>query len=887
MSRADRFFRCLLRLFPAEFRGDFGDEMAATFSDQRRDVLSDGGSMGAFRLWWDTLRGILTTAPRQHLDVLRGDVVYALRNLRRHTGFTLVAVLALAVGIGANSAVFSIVNGVLLEAFPYKDPRGLVLLFEHLPNAPSKFGFSPPDFEIVRDLARSFSGFAAYRTIEYELSRIGTPQRVSGARVSPGLFSVLGVGPATGRTLTEDDDRQHARVAVVSHNLWTQTFGRDPSLVGRAISLDGQPYTVVGIMPEGFVFPPRGANLNGEPADVYVPMSFLPFERQAFGMFYNNTVVARLESAVSIEQARAELSSLIPALTDRYPRFLQSLTAKLSIPLVPLHEETVGGSRRLLLVLMAAVGLVLLIACADVAGLILTRAASRQRELAIRSALGANRLRIVRQLLTEAFVLAAAGSATGLLLAYWLMRALLSLAGGKLPRTESIAFDHRIILFTLVLALITPLVFGIAPAIRAARATNADALRESTRTFTSRRRRLSLLGWLVVGQFAVALVLSVGAGLLVRSFMRLVQTDPGFRPGQTVRATVTLPVGRYGTPQQVKAFYQRSIDAARTIPGVMSIGSASDLPLGVRDRRAFSADPSAQPIPPQSRLVAPTWTAGGYFDALAITLVRGRFFTDIDGAGRQRVVIVNDRLARLLWPTAEPIGHRIRWGIDIPENQSPWMTIVGVVGNVKQAGLDAPAIAQVYVPLAQDDTLGPLLRTVNLVVRSTRDAASLMVDVRAVLQGLDPALPAKLQTLEDMVGASVQPQRFSLTVMVLFAGLALTLAALGIYGVLANVVAQQTQEIGVRVALGAARGDVMWMVLRRALTLMGIGLLIGTAGALAATQTMAGLLFEVQPTDAASFLGAAAGLAAVALVASLAPAWQSTRVDPLVALRAE
>ena len=493
----------------------------------------------------------------------------------------------------------------------------------------------------------------------------------------------------------------------------------------------------------------------------------------------------------------------------------------------------------------------------------------------------------MRQLLTEAFVLAAAGSAMGLLLAYWLMRGLLSLAGGKLPRTESIAFDHRIILFTLVLALITPLVFGIAPAIRAARATNADALRESTRTFTSGRWRLSLLGWLVVGQFAVALVLSVGAGLLVRSFMRLVQTDPGFRPGQTVRATVTLPVGRYGTPQQVKAFYQRSIDAARAIPGVMSIGSASDLPLGVRDRRAFSADPSAQPIPPQSRLVAPTWTAGGYFDALAITLVRGRFFTDIDGAGRQRVVIVNDRLARLLWPAAEPIGQRIRWGIDIPENQNPWMTIVGVVGNVKQAGLDAPAIAQVYVPLAQDDTLGLLLRTVNLVVRSTRDAASLMVDVRAVLQGLDPALPAKLQTLEDMVGASVQPQRFSLTVMVLFAGLALTLAALGIYGVLANVVAQQTQEIGVRVALGAARGDVMWMVLRRALTLMGIGLLIGTAGALAATQTMAGLLFEVQPTDAASFLGATAGLAAVALVASLAPAWRATRVDPLVALRAE
>jgi putative ABC transport system permease protein len=887
MSRADRFFRRLLRLFPADFRGDFGDEMAATFRDQRRDALAERGSMGALRLWWDTLRGIVATAPREHLEVLRGDVGYALRTLRRQTGFTLVAVLALAIGIGANSAVFSVINGVLLEAFPYKDPRGLVLLFEQLPNAPFKFGFSPPDFEIVRELARSYTGLAAYRTMGYELSGLATPQRVSGARVSPELFSVLGVGPAIGRGLTGEDDRQNARVAVVSHNLWTQSFGRDPFLVGRSITLDGRPYTVVGIMPERFVFPPRGAHLNGESADVFVPMSFLPFERQAFGTQYNNTVVARLSPGVSIDQARAEGSRLVPPLTDRYPPMLQRLTAKMSIPVVSLYEETVGGSRRLLVVLMGAVGLVLLIACADVASLILTRSTSRQRELGIRSALGASGPRIVRQLLTEAFVLAAAGSAMGLLLAYSLMRGLLSLAGDKLPRTESIAFDRRIVVFTLVLAIITPLVFGAVPAIRAARATNGNALKEGARTRTSGRQRPSLLGSLVVGQFAVALVLSVGAALLVRSFIRLLHTDPGFRPEQAIRATVTLPVGRYGTPQQVKAFYQRSIDAARTISGVASIGAGSDLPLGVRDRRAFSADPSAQPIPPESRLIPPTWTAGGYFDALGIPLLRGRFFIDADEPSRQRVVIVNDRLARLLWPDADPVGHRIRWGADIAENQNPWMTIVGVVGNVKQGGLDMASMPQLYAPLAQEDAGGPLLRTVNLVARSTRDPASLMVDVRGVLQQLDTALPATLQTLDDMIGATVQPQRFSLTAMALFAGLALTLAALGIYGVLANAVAQQTREIGVRVALGAARSDIMWLVLRRALTLLGIGLAIGAAGALAATRTMAGLLFEVQPTDVTSFLGAAVGLAAVALVASLAPAWRATRVDPLVALRTE
>jgi len=887
MSRADRFFRYLLRLFPAEFRGDFGDQMAATFSDQRRHELARGGFMGALRFWWDTVRGIMATAPREHLDVVCRDVGFALRTLRRQKGFTAVAVLALAVGIGANTAVFTIVNGVLLQALPYQDPQRLVLLFEQLPSVPIKFGFSPPDFEIVRDLARSYSGFAAYRNVGLELSGVSTPQRLDGARVLPGLFAVLGVGPAIGRALTEDDDRQGARVAMVSHNLWTQTFGRDPSLVGRTISLDGRPYTVVGIMPDSLVFPPRKPGLNGRPADVFVPMSFSPSERQAFGMMYNNTVVARLAPGVSIEQARAELSTLVPALTDRYPAFLQAFTARLSIPITPMLDETVGGSRRLLLVLMAAVSLVLLIACADVAGLILTRSASRQRELAIRSALGATRMRIVRQLVTEAVVLAAAGSAAGLLLAYWLMRALLSLAGEKLPLTESIGFDYRIVLFAVALALITPLAFGIVPAIRAARATIGDGLKETTRTPASGRRPLSLLGLLVVGQFAVALVLSVGAGLLVRSFVRLVQTDPGFRPAQTVRATMTLPIGRYNTPDQVKAFYQRSIDAARTIPGVLSIGAGSDLPLGVRDRRAFSADPSAQQIPSQSRLIAPTWTAGSYFDALGIALVRGRFFTDTDGPRSERVVIVNDRLARLLWPDADPVGRRIRWGLDIAENQNPWMTIVGVVGNVKQTGLDTPAIEQVYVPLVQDDAGGPLLRTVNVVVRSTRDGASLITDIRGVLRALDTDLPAMLQTLQDMIGASVQPQRFSLMVMVLFAGLALTLAAFGVYGVLANSVAQQAKEIGIRVALGASRGNVIWLVLRRALALTSIGLAIGGAGALAATRAMTGLLFEVRPTDAASFLGAAVCLALIALPASLVPAWRATRVDPLVALRTE
>jgi len=821
------------------------------------------------------------------LETLASDTRFALRLLVRNPGYALAALVALALGIGASTAVFSVVDGVLFKALPYNEPQRLMLVYEQPPGAPNKFGFSPPDFEIVRELARSYSGFAAYQTNGYELSGGVTPERLIGARVSPNLLSVLGVDPLMGRPLTDEDDRQNARIAVVSHGLWTRVFGRDPALLGRSISLDGRSYTVVGIMPERFVFPPRGADLNGEPADVFIPMSFSPFERQAFGMMYNSTVIARLKPGISAEQARAELSSLVAPLTDRYPSPLRQFATRSSMSLTPILDETVGSSRQLLLVVIGSVTLVLLIGCADVAGLVLTRLASRQRELVVRAALGATRQRIVRQLCTEAFVLGTVGSALGLILAYWLTAGLLSLAGNKLPRTESIVFDYRIVLFAMSLAVLTPLVFGIVPAFRAVRGAGENALKETPRSMSFGRQRAWLLGSLVVGQFALALVLSDGAGLLVHSFARLVRTNPGFLPEQTIRATVQLPAGRYSTPPQVKGFYQKSIEAVRGIPGVVAIGTGNDLPLSVRERRAFSADPSARRIPDESRLVAVTWTVGAYLDALRIPLKRGRFLTDADSATSQRVVVVNERLAQMMWPDADPIGRQIRWGIDVPQNQSPWMTIAGVVGDVKQAGLETPAIAQVYVPLAQDVTGANLLRTVNLVVRSSREAASVVTDVRNIVHGLDPSLPVTVQTLEEMVGASVQSQRFSMTVMMLFAGVALILATLGAYGVLSNAVAQQTQEFGVRIALGATRGDVMWMVLRRALMLTAAGFVVGTAGAFLATRMMASLLFEVRPTDTASFLAASASLAAVAVLASLAPAWRATRVDPIIALRAE
>jgi putative ABC transport system permease protein len=890
MSRADRFYKRLLRLFPADFRGDFGDDMSATFRDQRRDVLAQGDLMAALRLWWDTIRGILTTAPREHLDVLQGDVRYALRNLRRNPGFTIIAVLALAVGIGANTAVFSIVNGVLLQALPYKDPHALVTIFEKLPSAPvDHFDFSAPDFEIVREAARSYSGMFAYRNSTFELSGIGESERVIGTRVSPEMFDVLGVWPALGRALTTDDDRQNAKVVVLNHGLWSRAFGRDPTVVGRTVSLDRQPYTVVGIMPEQFEFPPRGSASNGEPAAFYLPIAFSPFERQAFGSMYNNSLVARLKPGVTVATARGELGPLAQTLTERYPAIAQPWVSQLSLPMWPFMDEIVGESRRMILVLMGAVALVLLIGCADVANLMLTRAGARQRELAVRSALGASPARVVRQLVTEGFVLGTLGAAVGVLLAYWSTRGLVALAGESLPRVESVGFDTSVVAFTFGLALLTPLIFGVVPALRAALRSTFESLKEGGRSATPGQARQRLLGSLVVSQFALALMLSVGAGLLVRSFARLLSTNPGFRPDHVVTASVTLPPGRYTTGAQIKEFYRLAADAARSIPGANTAASTTDRPLHIRERRVFTPDATAVVTPGVSRTIAATWTAGRYFETLGIPLKRGRFFTDADGRSGGRVLIISEMLAKRLWPQSDPIGHQIKWGGD--QSSGPWMTVVGVVGDVNQSALGTSAIAQTYEPVFQQPDARPILnfyREVHVLIRSERDPSAILAALRGELQRLDPALPVSdAAPMSDVVLDSVRPQRFSMTVVGLFAIVALVLAGIGIYGVLANAVTQQTHEIGVRMALGAGARDVMWSVLRRALFLMAAGVAIGAAGAIALTRVMAGLLYEVRPNDAATFAGAAVLLALLALAASLVPAWRATRVDPLVALRAE
>jgi putative ABC transport system permease protein len=601
-------------------------------------------------------------------------------------------------------------------------------------------------------------------------------------------------------------------------------------------------------------------------------------------MRYNQTVVARLRPGVSIEQARGEMDAVMAALAERYPPVLQGFLSGLSIPLVPLGEETFGRSRTLLLVLMGAVAIVLLIVCADVANLMLTRFGSRRREVAVRWSLGASRMRIVRQLLTESLTIGMLGCALGLLFANLAMRRLLSFAAETLPRVESISFHPRVLAFAMALAILAPLLFGALPALRSVSGGAAGALKESLRTASAGRKDSRLLAALAVTQVALALVLSVGAGLLVRSFLHLLGTDPGFRPERTVRVTATLPSGGYTTRRQVISFFERAIEAARAVPGVRAAGAGNFLPLAVRERRAFTPEGGAQAASGKYRSVSPTWASPGYLEALGVPLKSGRFLREADGP-EQPVVVVNEVLAKTAWPGEDPVGRRLKWGIEA--SQSPWMTVVGVVGDVKQSALEEPAIAQVYAPLALLEFPSPIARTVNVVARSDRDPEALIADLREVVRRLDPALPLKAQPLGEMIRESLRPRRFSMTIVALFAVVALALAGIGIYGVLASIVTQQKHEIAIRIALGATGGTVIWMVLRRTLILMAAGVGFGTAGALGLTKVMASLLYEVRPTDGVAFFAAAVLLTLLALLASLAPAWRATRVSPLAALKSE
>jgi putative ABC transport system permease protein len=898
--------RLLLLAYPAELRdrdrATLEAECLACIERERRRLGVAGVLYACVRLAIDAVATGM--ALRQHLPFpapkerfmarLWQDIRFAARSMQRAPFFSTIIVVTLALAIGATTAVFTVVNAVLLRALPYKEPDRLVMLYQGIGKpTPMQVGFSAPDYLAFAERVGAFESIAVFRNREYELSGVEPPERVTVTRASPSLFETLGVRPALGRPFTQEDIDNSRRVAVISDALWTRKFSRDPGVLGRAVMLDRQPFEIVAVMPRDFVFPNRGPMINNIPGDVFVPAIFSPRERQGFGSMYNNSVVARLKPGVTADQANADASALVHAnAVELYPASLKGLAEVLGASVVPMADEVIGRSKTLLWVAFGAVCFVLLIACTDIASLMLTRAMGREREIAVRAALGAGRGRIVRQLLAEAWVLALAGSALGLVLATWLARVLVTIAPPTLPRLHEIGIDARILAFTAGLTVFTAVLCGLLPALELARPATGDALKEGGRTSTPGKRQRRIFGALVATQVAVAVVLLVAGGLLLRSFSRLMAVDPGFRSQHVLTLSTSLPASGYPQAGNIRGFYTRLIEELSHLPGVQAVGTTTDLPLNVRERRVFTIEGEADATREMSHSVANEWVNGRYFEALGIRLMHGRYFGPQDNQTGEPVAIVNETLARQFWGTADPVGQRLAWGM--PDNHAPWMRIVGVVGDVKQGPLNTETVPQVYTAWDQvsDGTMAEnvmgIMRSLRIAIRTNVEPSSVAAVVRQQIRGIDPALPVMaVRTMEEVVETSTAVQRFNMLLVGLFALLALLLAAIGIGGVLATSVSRRAPELGVRLALGAQHSTLVAMVVRQGMFLAAIGLAIGLPAAWMLSRLMKALLYDVSPRDPFTFVACGLLLAAVALLACVIPAWRATRVDPLTVLRTE
>jgi putative ABC transport system permease protein len=905
MDRRSRWslavYRALLRLYPRQFRARFAADLEA---DLAKLLLTRGMVETWRRVVPDLVRSMAFThadarAARKRaratahngerpMSSLLTDLRHASRALVKAPVFTAVTVMTLALGIGANSAIFSLVNAVLLRPLGYAEPERLILIYEGFGGSTfNKIGVSPPDFIDLTAMQRSFANIGAYRTSQHELSGAGEPEQIAGARVSVSVFPILGVRAAIGRTFLESDDQAGPDVAVLSDGLWQRRYGGDRHILGRTITLDRRAYTIVGVMPRTFQFPKRGPQINGEPAEVWTLLSFDPFERsqQARGMMYNNTVIGRLRDGVTVEQAAQEAGALGPRLVQNYPPMLRDAIKALTVTAVPLVDEIAGQVKRPLLILLGAVGLVLLIACANVGNLVLSRAVARRREIGVRAALGAGRRRLLQMLLAEGLVLTAAGGVLGLFIGHAIVRAMPAVIALSLPGVEDVTLDVRVALFTFALSALTALVFGLLPLIVSERGNLTDLLREGASRSTGDRRQHRLQAALVVSSVALAFVLLAGAGLLMRSFTRLMAVDAGIRAPRVLTMEMLLPSAGYNDAPAVRSFIRGLHERVRPIPGVRVASVQSDLPLkGDGERRAATAD---QPTGTAgaSTVVAVTWTFGEYFRAFGVPIVKGRVFLPEEEVENRQTAIVSRALAQRFWPGQDPIGKRLKWGI--PASRSPWKTIVGVAGDVVDGRLDEPAIVHIYVPYTEAPFTG-LLRRLTVAAVTDQDVTALIGPMRSAIAALDPALAvAEITTMDQVMADASAPQRFSTMLLGSFAAGALLLAAIGLYGVLAFGVAQRTREIGVRLALGATRRQVLGLVVRRGMTLTLAGLGLGIAGAVGTTRLMRGLLYQIEPLDVVTFAFVPLLLGIVALVACYLPARRAARVEPVTALRAE
>jgi putative ABC transport system permease protein len=807
------------------------------------------------------------------LGTFLNDLRFGFRSLRKTPGFAVIALLTLALGIGANTAIFSVIHAVMLRPLPYREPAQLVKIWPEQPRSST----SKADYVEIKNGARSFEGIAAYSNWGFTVTGSGEPAKLEGARVTANLFPLLGADAAVGRIFAlEEDQPGHDKVVLISHALWQTRFGSDPRVVGQTITIDGQSYGVVGVMPNGFNFP------DSSPHDLWVPATLDPSAREDFAAGYL-TLVGRLNPGTSAGQARSEIVALARAIREKLPNVPADYGVRAQVN--PLQAESVAEIRPTLLILLGTVGLVLLIACANVANLQLARTSTRQREFAVRAALGASRARLVRQLLTESMLLSILGGAAGIALAYAGLDFLVTLIPAETPRTGDIAISGSVLFFSLGLTVLAGLLFGLAPALQTSKPDLQSPLKEGGRTASGAGGRLRSL--LVISEIALALTLVIGAGLLIKSFWRLYHVHPGFEADHVISFQLSPPdFAATGSkdegPARARVYYREVLERLAHLPGVQSVGGIHLLPMSdsnwdsglrIEDR----------PLPPGASTEGVNWrlVTADYFRAMNIPLLKGRALTEADNETGEKVALINDTLARKYWPGENPIGKRIHTGFD---GKDVFVTIVGVVGDIRQESLRVPTVPEMYRPFFQHNSLPPL----TIMARTATSLSALAPSIRSAIWSIDNNVPiTDLQPLTEVVARSILQPRSTMLMLTLFAAIGLVLGIIGIYGVISYSVAQRTHEIGVRMVLGAQSADVLKLVVSQGLKLTFFGSALGLLGAFAITRLMSSLLFGVSANDPATFGTVTLCLAAVASVASYIPARRATKVTPMVALRYE
>ena len=867
MRRHIRLFRRLVRLLPADFQADYAREMERTFEAQHREAARD---RGLWRLWIDTIADLLRTAPREHAAQAWQDATYAVRIFRIAPGFTTVAVLTLAIGIGANTAVFSIVDAVLLRPLPYPQPDRLVRVFEtRVRDGLLQNAASGPNALDWQQHSTTFSGMTSYRQRSLNVSGRGEPVYVDGARAAANFFEVLGVSTARGRTFTESEDRQLAQVAVITDGFWRSQFGGDPSVVGRSVALDGEPYTIVGVLAPTFTFHMR--------ADIWLPLGLYPGTASSRGS-HNLHVLARLADGRTIAESQAELAAIAARLERQYPDTNRGWSVRLD----PLHDSIVRDVRPLTMILLGAVGFVLLVASANIGSMLIARAAGRRQEFAVRVALGANRTRIVRQLLTESAMLATLGGLLGAALAALLVYGARRVEAVPMPRLAEAGIDGTVLAVTATLTLATGFLFGLGPAMHIGRWELGGGVKASARGETAGRERRRLQRLLNMGQVALALVLLSGAGLMTRTLWQLTQIDPGFDPSGILAVDLSLSDATYPTEAAAALYFERIVNRVRASGGVEDAALVSDPPLfGGEGHWENGFEIVGRPAKPPGEMdfAYLRWASPAYFRMLRVPVLRGRMFTDADVRGRPQVIVVNAAFAAKFFAGEEAVGQELvlSWSDPVPRR------IVGVVGDLRQTALEDRADPQMYVPYYQSPVgYGTLL------VSGHADDPALLRSVRAAILEVDAGQPVfNVRELAADIAAYLAPRRVALQALAVFAGIALGLALVGIYAVLSYQVRERTREFGVRMALGASPAAILRMVVRDGMAPAVGGVLIGVGGAALMSRLLASLLFETEALDPVTSAATAALLLVAALAACCVPARRATRVDPSTALRAE